>query len=231
MPPVGYIAYIDESGDDGIKRVRPIDPGGASEWFVLSALVIEARHESQVPKWHSDILAISGQRRDIHFNRMTEAHRLHACEYIAETEARIFAAVSWKPTMRGYRNQKAEKVGGKNVFYNFMARVLLEKVSNYCLQHSLQRQRRQRSYDWNFRVVCVHPCDLRASALHLRFEFVKTNVGTEMRAVRPHPSCYVRRPWSALRGPSPPSAGEVNAVCRQPRRGTDRDEALLFVSG
>ena len=40
MPKIGYIAYIDESGDDGIRRVRPIDPGGASEWFVISAFVI-----------------------------------------------------------------------------------------------------------------------------------------------------------------------------------------------
>jgi hypothetical protein len=39
-PPIGYIAYIDESGDDGIARVAPLDPNGASEWFVLSALVV-----------------------------------------------------------------------------------------------------------------------------------------------------------------------------------------------
>jgi hypothetical protein len=142
MPPLGYIAYIDESGDDGIRRVRPIDPGGASEWFVLAALVIEARHESRIPQWHADILSKSTQRRDIHFNKMGEAHRLAACEYLAGTTARIFVAVSWKPTMRGYRNPRAEKVGGKNIFYNFMTRILLEKVTNYCYRHSMARYKK-----------------------------------------------------------------------------------------
>lgn len=34
----GFVAYIDESGADGLKRVRPKDPAGSSEWFVLSAV-------------------------------------------------------------------------------------------------------------------------------------------------------------------------------------------------
>lgn len=142
MLPIGYIAYIDESGDDGIRRVRPIDPGGASEWFTLAATVIEAREEQKIPQWHSDILSGSKQRRDIHFNKMTEANRLAACHYLASTPARIFFAVSWKPTMRGHRNPAAEKAGGKNVFYNFMVRVLLERVSHYCYRHSMLRHKR-----------------------------------------------------------------------------------------
>jgi hypothetical protein len=40
MPKVAYVAYIDESGDDGLTRVRPIDPDGATEWFVISAVVV-----------------------------------------------------------------------------------------------------------------------------------------------------------------------------------------------
>jgi Protein of unknown function (DUF3800) len=39
---VAYIAYIDESGDDGLSKVQPIDPNGASEWFVLGAIVVPA---------------------------------------------------------------------------------------------------------------------------------------------------------------------------------------------
>jgi hypothetical protein len=141
-PSVGYIAYIDESGDDGIKRVRPIDPGGASEWFVLSAFVIESRDEGKIPQWHKDIVKFSSQIRDIHFNKMTDAHRLHACNYLITTKSRIFTAISWKPTMRGYRNSNAEKAGGRNIFYNYMTRVLLEKVSNYCYRHSMARHKK-----------------------------------------------------------------------------------------
>jgi len=40
MSQVSYVAYIDESGDDGLARVRPLDADGASEWFVLGAVVV-----------------------------------------------------------------------------------------------------------------------------------------------------------------------------------------------
>jgi len=46
--PYSYIAYIDEAGDDGIRKVRPIDPNGASEWLVLSAIVIRASREKEL---------------------------------------------------------------------------------------------------------------------------------------------------------------------------------------
>ena len=35
-----YIAYIDEAGDPGLDKVRPLDPGGASEWMTLGAVVV-----------------------------------------------------------------------------------------------------------------------------------------------------------------------------------------------
>ena len=40
----GYIAFIDEAGDPGLNRVRPIDENGASEWLVLSAVVMRAKY-------------------------------------------------------------------------------------------------------------------------------------------------------------------------------------------
>ena len=42
MSQVSYVAYIDESGDDGLARVKPLDPDGASEWFVLGSIVMPA---------------------------------------------------------------------------------------------------------------------------------------------------------------------------------------------
>lgn len=140
-PPIGYIAYIDESGDDGIKRVRPIDIDGGSEWFVISAFVVQIKDEGKVPDWHKDILAFAPQRQDIHFNKMSESARLAACNLLASTNARIFTAVSWKPSMRGHRNQRAETAGGTNVFYNWMVRILLERVTHYCHRHSTVRHR------------------------------------------------------------------------------------------
>jgi hypothetical protein len=71
-------------------------------------------------------------RQSLHYSKMSEAARVAACDFLATTEARIFAAASWKPTMRGYRHPNAEKVGGRDVFYNIIVRWLLERVSHDC---------------------------------------------------------------------------------------------------
>jgi len=31
----GFYLFLDEAGDEGLDRVRPLDPNGASEYFVL----------------------------------------------------------------------------------------------------------------------------------------------------------------------------------------------------
>ncbi|GGA40756.1 hypothetical protein GCM10011499_07920 [Pelagibacterium lentulum] len=38
--------------------------------------------------------------------------------------------------MRQYRNQRAEKAGAKQWFYNWMVRILIERVSDYCLRRA-----------------------------------------------------------------------------------------------
>ncbi|MGX9966497.1 DUF3800 domain-containing protein [Roseomonas sp. F4] len=148
MPTAGYVAYIDEAGDDGIKRVRPIDPGGASEWFVLGAYVVEADKAPETPQRVRTILEAmkASQRSDVHFARLGASRRLIACQELAKHRStRCFMAISHKPNMRGYRNPRAERVGGgKNVFYNFMARILLEKITRYCFLHSMRRHREPR---------------------------------------------------------------------------------------
>src|ERR1700678_4038092 len=55
--PVGYIAYIDEAGDDGIKKIRTETENGSSEWLVISAVVIHAENEPQLIPWLNDTIA------------------------------------------------------------------------------------------------------------------------------------------------------------------------------
>ena len=41
-----YIAYIDESGDDGLQRFRePGRQGGASKWLAISACILRATND------------------------------------------------------------------------------------------------------------------------------------------------------------------------------------------
>lgn len=41
--------------------------------------------------------------------------------------------------MRGYRNTRAEKANARNWFYNWMARLLLERVTKYCSDDAKKR--------------------------------------------------------------------------------------------
>jgi Protein of unknown function (DUF3800) len=138
---VKYIAYIDESGDDGLMRVRPIDLVGASEWFVLSAVVVPVESNREAV-WVEKILSDLGlhQRHDLHFQPLDDHHRLSVCKALASLPIRCFAVVSNKRNMRRYRNPKAEKVSysaGRTWFYWWMTRLLLERVTDYCERRSL----------------------------------------------------------------------------------------------
>ena len=68
-PEYDYVAYIDESGDDGLARVKPIDQDGASEWLVLSAVVVAAARETETVSWIRDMVSQMRhhQRDGIHF--------------------------------------------------------------------------------------------------------------------------------------------------------------------
>jgi hypothetical protein len=142
-PPVGYVAYIDEAGDDGIRSVEPIDPGGASEWFVLGAFVVPIHEDAFVQQWLAEALdrLRSRQRTDVHFAKLDDGRKRIISEYLATLNYRWFVSVSHKPNMRGYRNTRAEFARSKNYFYNWMARVLLEKITQYCQKDSLTRYR------------------------------------------------------------------------------------------
>lgn len=133
-PSYGYIAYIDEAGDPGLKTVRPIDENGASEWLVISAAVMKAERENKIVDWVSglvDDLDIR-QRRDLHYRTLSPTRKRVAGERIAKMPLRGFAICSNKKNMRQHQNHRAAKVPSQQWFYNFCVRLLLERVTAFC---------------------------------------------------------------------------------------------------
>lgn len=136
-----YVAYIDEAGDPGLTRVRPIDVGGASEWLTVGAVVVRARIEPQVVDWvrtiRYDIKDTQGA--DLHFRTLSDHRKQRVCEMVSRLPLRSFALCSHKPNMRGWRNPAAEAVSmgsPKGWFYNWCIRLLLERVTQACAQAS-----------------------------------------------------------------------------------------------
>ena len=138
-PPHHYVAYIDESGDDGLNLVKPVDSNGASEWFILGAMVISAARERQVQTWHQQALKLLGskQLKEIHFVKLNNARKSTICSYLATLPARYFVLASNKKNMKGYINPFADKIPSKNWFYCWLTRLLLERITNFVHTHSI----------------------------------------------------------------------------------------------
>jgi hypothetical protein len=137
-PEYNYVAYIDEAGDPGLNKVRPIDPDGASEWLILSAVVIQAKREPHVVSWVDAIRDGIGvkQRRYLHYRDLSDTRKRTVAKCMAELPIRGFAVCSNKKNMRGYRNSRAEKIPSQQWFYNWCVRLLLERVTAFCAEHS-----------------------------------------------------------------------------------------------
>jgi hypothetical protein len=134
-PDLGYIAYIDESGDIGLRTVIPLDAKGASEWLIISAVVIRAENETHVAKWLRAMReeAKSIQSEDLHFKTLSDRQRQIICGSLAECDVRLFVVISNKQNMRGHRNERAEKRGrSKHYLYWWLCRLLLERVTEFC---------------------------------------------------------------------------------------------------
>lgn len=136
-----YILYIDEAGDDGLKRVKPMDVDGSSEWLCIGALLIRREFEDFVVDWVREI------RRDInalqspalHYRRLSDTKKRRACIMVASRPCRFFAVLSNKKNMRGHVNERAAKRGGKQWYYNYCVRLLMERATDYVLRDSVKR--------------------------------------------------------------------------------------------
>lgn len=140
-PDYKYVAYIDESGDPGLKKVKPLDlPNGSSEWLVLSAVVIAASREIELPVWGEELRAAmsSRQLREVHFQKLSPRRKLIACREVARRPVRCFVTMSNKQNMRGWKNPWAEKIPSDNWFYCWMTRLLLERVTHWVSRRSIE---------------------------------------------------------------------------------------------
>lgn len=133
----GYVIFIDEAGDPGIKS---IGPGGASEWFTMGALIIKQERDAQTVEWVREIKEAVNQTQKPFFHYkdvLPGSRRLKTCEILAQKPCRLFAVASHKPNMKGHQNARADARGGQFTFYNWVLRVLLERATHWVREHSL----------------------------------------------------------------------------------------------
>ena len=124
-----FLAYIDESGDDGIGNYRQLGSrGGMSKWLVISACVFRQSFDLDAVEWRDEIAELMPEKRsrDIHFSKMNHSQRTAAVQSLSGRPIRAASILSNKTTIPDgiYSN--------KNQLYFYLTRYLIERISWLC---------------------------------------------------------------------------------------------------
>ncbi len=129
MPLHSFIAYIDESGDDGLGKFRKTgDRGGASSWLVISACVFRFTYDLDAVAWRDEISDKMAEKksRQIHFWKMNHSQKTVAAQCLANKSIRAINILSNKTTI------PAGTYNEKNQLYFYLTRYLIERISWLC---------------------------------------------------------------------------------------------------
>lgn len=137
-----YTLFIDEAGDDKVERLKPEYADGNSEWLCLGGYLIRAEAETDLDRRRDEILKSIGQKPGgvVHFRNLKPWNRTVAAQALATkaNSARAFVVCSCKQTMLNHHNARAAAASGnqRDYLYNFVSRLLLERVTGYVATHA-----------------------------------------------------------------------------------------------
>lgn len=141
-----YTLFVDEAGDDKLDRLKPGNEDGNSEWLCLGGYLVRAELEEDLIRRRDAIRrAIGGKDGQVlHYRDLNPKNRRTAALMLGSPAfaARGYVVCSCKRTMVGYRNSRAEAAIGeqhKDTLYNYVCRILLERVTNFVAEHGAQR--------------------------------------------------------------------------------------------
>ncbi|MBZ5761544.1 DUF3800 domain-containing protein [Rhizobium sp. VS19-DR104.2] len=124
-----FVAFIDESGDDGLGKYRePGGKGGASSFLVISACVFRQSYSLEAVRWRDEIANRFPERkkRDLHFLELNHSQKIVAAQIIGSKPVRALSVVAAKrPIPDGMYPEK-------NQLYFYMTRYLIERLSWLC---------------------------------------------------------------------------------------------------
>jgi len=130
---VSFVAYIDESGDPGLRNIKPRVENGASEWLLLGCTLFRIEQDKLCLPWVRELIGQfkNHQTRDIHFSKLNDAKKAVSCRLLAQKPCRAFVVASNKNNIEGYDNPNIRD-GNRNWYYWWMTRLLLERVTQFC---------------------------------------------------------------------------------------------------
>lgn len=125
-----FLAFIDESGDDGLSGNyrQPGRRGGSTQWLIISATIVRQERSKSLVGWRDEILAQMPDKknRNLHFAQLNHGQKLAAVRILSQKPLRIVSVLAAKPPI------PEGTYPDKNQLYFYMTRYLVERVSWLC---------------------------------------------------------------------------------------------------
>ena len=126
-----FIAYVDESGDDGLPGTYRTagHQGGSSNWLTISASMWRYSRDLEAVQWRNEIrnqLPEQARKKTLHCLKLTHPQRVMACQVLATKPIRSICVMANKPVIPPAIYTQ------KNQLYFYMSRYLIERISWFC---------------------------------------------------------------------------------------------------
>lgn len=146
-----FTAYIDESGEAGISKVRQGNEPGASPYFVLGAVVMQPATQIAARKTVAGVREAFKKSKWKHATDLGHSEKVYFAREVAKLHVRCFAVISNKSTLAEYKDMIDEN---PQKFYNKCLKYLLERICAYLSNFgvtddelSVVLERRNHDYD------------------------------------------------------------------------------------
>lgn len=122
-----FIAYIDESGDEGLGNYRePGRQGGASHWLTIGAAIWRQSRDLDAVRWTKGIIDQLPQQKRLHFTKLDHPQKVMAIQSFCDKPLRFICVIANKPIIP--EGTYVEP----NQLYHYMCRYLIERISWLC---------------------------------------------------------------------------------------------------
>lgn len=120
-----FIAYIDESGDEGFRFYKQ----GTPDWFALSAAIVRKTDDLDMVQMMKSVKQVLGKpiKKPLHFKDLKHEQRLLWVDRIAATKLKTISISVHKPSV-----DEPEAFDQWYRLYYYAVRLLCERVSWYC---------------------------------------------------------------------------------------------------
>ncbi len=121
-----FVAYIDESGDEGFKFRKNMDEQSSSDWFILAAFITRKKTDLETVKAIDQVRSVFKlhPRKHIHWKKLKHPQKVRYAQIISALRCRIIGVCVHKPSLL-----EPEKFRDRYRLYFYAVRYLVERIS------------------------------------------------------------------------------------------------------